>query len=463
MKHWGFRMNNSSGVSAQSPVSSTPIQRTPSLSSRPERNDIFTVYSPMVTLTLLDPKASTPIKQWNFNEAQSTIRIGRSPDNDIILDDPLVSRHHLELKRTSSSSGSSWQLVNQGTNGTFLDGVLVSREVVPNEAIIRLAREGPSLKFNIQVSASPVPVPTPAVGKPLIKSVAKPDELCRHEGNPPANLFCIHCGQPLVPIQRLIRHYQVLRTLGQGGMGTTYLAWDKAGSFKGHPSLLVLKEMNADMAQIAKAQELFEREARTLKSLNHPGIPQYYDFFVEGGKKYLAMELIHGQDLEQRILLSGPVTLQQGIEWMIQTCDILQYLHSCDPPLIHRDIKPANLMVRHRDNKVVMLDFGAVKEIGTAPGTRIGAEGYSSPEQDRGSPVTQSDLYAIGPTLIFLLTGTTPMKFYRKVGSRYGFDVAGIPTITPKLRQLIERVCEPKLRDRYQTAKELSQALAACR
>jgi serine/threonine-protein kinase len=66
-------------------------------------------------------------------------------------------------------------------------------------------------------------------------------------------------------------------------MGTTYLAWDKTGSSERHPGLLVLKEMNADMAQIAKAQELFEREARTLKSLNHSGIPQYYDFFVECG------------------------------------------------------------------------------------------------------------------------------------------------------------------------------------
>jgi serine/threonine-protein kinase len=227
--------------------------------------------------------------------------------------------------------------------------------------------------------------------------------------------------------------------------------------------LLVLKEMNADMAQISKAQELFEREARTLKTLNHPGIPQYYDFFVEGGKKYLAMELIHGQDLEQRVLLSGPVTLPQAIEWMIQTCDILDYIHSCEPPLIHRDIKPANLMARHRDNRIVVLDFGAVKEIGTAPGTRIGAEGYSAPEQDRGQPCTQSDLYAIGPTLIFLVTGVAPLKFYRRRGSGYGFDVESVPTITPQLRKVIERVCEPKVRDRYQTAKELSQALAACR
>lgn len=418
----------------------------------------------MVTLTLLHPQASTPLQQWNF-DSQSTIRIGRSPDNDVILNDPLVSRHHVELRVSSSQSGDLWQLVNQGTNGTFLNGILVSRGLVPDEALIRLAREGPMLKFQNRKSTPPPtspPVPLPPEEEEWPTISQKPN-LCTHSGNPPANLFCIHCGQPLVPVQKVIHQYQVLRTLGQGGMGTTYLAWDKGGCMNGRPSLLVLKEMKADMAQVAKAQELFEREARTLKSLSHSGIPKYYNFFVEGGKKYLAMELIHGQDLEQRVLVSGPVAPPQAVEWMIQTCEILDYIHSCNPPLIHRDIKPANLMVRHRDNQVVVLDFGAVKEIGTAPGTRIGAEGYSSPEQDRGSPVTQSDLYAIGPTLIFLLTGVMPLKFYKKRGSGYGFDVSTIPTITPQLREVIERVCEPKVRDRYQTAKELSKALAACR
>ncbi|NEQ65318.1 MAG: protein kinase [Symploca sp. SIO2D2] len=406
----------------------------------------------MVTLTLLDPQTSTHLQQWNFHQP-SIIRIGRSPNNDVIIHDSLVSRHHLELRAMPSPSGNSWQLLNHGTNGTFLNGILVSRAILPNNALIQLARDGPVLKFQVKLVSRPLP--------PTVAPVPKVT-VCTHEGNPPGNLFCLHCGEPLVQIQRVIRQYHVLRTLGQGGMGTTYLAWDKAKSVQGCPSLLVLKEMNADMAQIAKARELFEREAHTLKTLNHQGIPQYYDFFVESGKKYLAMEVIHGQDLEQRVLEIGSVTLKQAVEWMIQTCDILDYIHSCDPPLIHRDIKPANLMVRHRDNKIVVLDFGAVKEIGTAPGTRIGAEGYSAPEQDRGQPVTQSDLYAIGPTLIFLLTGHVPLKYYRRRGSSYGFDVTSVPTITPQLRKVIERVCKQKPSDRYQTAKELSQALASC-
>jgi serine/threonine-protein kinase len=171
------------------------------------------------------------------------------------------------------------------------------------------------------------------------------------------------------------------------------------------------------------------------------------------------MELIHGQDLEKRILLTGPVTPQQAIAWMVQTCDILDYLHRQEPPLIHRDIKPANLMVRGSNNSIVVLDFGAVKEIGTKPGTRIGAEGYCAPEQERGQPLTQSDLYAIGPTLIFLLTGENPLKFYRQQGRNFRFDVKGIPAITNQLRQVLECVTEPLPARRYHTAQELAQAL----
>ncbi|NEO92309.1 MAG: FHA domain-containing protein, partial [Moorea sp. SIO3G5] len=255
----------------------------------------------MVTLTLLDPLSPTPVQQWSF-QSKSTIRIGRAPDNDVIVDHPIVSRHHLELRASASPSGPMWQLVNQGANGTFLNGVLVSQGVLPEKALIQLAQKGPLLQFQVQTQQLPSLAP-----KPLTETT-KP---CQHQGNAPGNLFCIHCGQPLVPVERVIRNYYVLRTLGQGGMGTTYLAWDKVNSKDGYPLLLVLKEMNADMAQISKAQELFEREARTLKTLNHPGIPQYYDFFVEGGKKYLAMALIHGEDLEKRVLSTGPVTLPQ--------------------------------------------------------------------------------------------------------------------------------------------------------
>ena len=399
----------------------------------------------MVTLSLLHPQSNTPLQQWRFRD-EPVIRIGRSPENHVVLSDLLVSRHHLEIRRISSSSP-MWQLINQGTNGTFLNGVLVSQSLVADNSLIQLAQFGPILKFQIH--------------SPLSTSTSPLPQGCTHLGNSPNNLFCIHCGQP-ISVLRTVQEYQVLQTLGQGGMGTTYLACrQQVGTSAGRPQLLVLKEMNVDMVKIAKAQELFEREAHTLKALHHPGIPKYYDFFVEDGKKYLAMELIHGQDLEKRVMRTGPVTQSQAIAWTIQICDVLEYIHQHKPSLIHRDIKPANLMVRTSDNRVIVLDFGAVK-VGATAGTRIGAEGYCAPEQERGQPVTQSDLYAIGPTLIFLLTGETPLKFYRKRSPYYRFVLESIPTITPQLRAVIERVTEPLPGDRYATAKKLASALAAC-
>lgn len=398
----------------------------------------------MVTLSLLNTNQTTSLQQWRFDD-EPVIWIGRSPDNHVVLSDPLVSRHHLELRRMGANS-SSWQLINQGTNGTFLNGTLVSQSLLLDGALIQLARGGPTLKFQFQP------------GLPTQPATAQG---CSHTGNPPGNLFCIQCGQPL-SVLRQVRQYQVLRVLGQGGMGTTYLACIPAGTST-RTQLVVLKEMNDDMAGIAKAQELFEREARALKTLHHAGIPKYYDFFVDAGKKYLAMELIHGQDLERYVQDRGPVTPQQAISWMIQTCDVLEYIHERKPPLIHRDIKPANLMVRTADNRVVVLDFGAVKEIGTVAGTRIGAEGYCAPEQERGQPLTQSDLYAIGPTLIFLLTGESPFKFYKQRGRGYRFVLESVPTITPKLRAVIECVTESVPSDRYATARDLAAALNACR
>lgn len=407
----------------------------------------------MVTLTLLDPKAVIPPQRWCF-ENEPVIRIGRSPDNHIVLNSTLVSRYHVELRRIDTDDvNSSWEIVNQGRNGTFLNGILINQGLLIDGSLLQLAQGGPTLKFQIQTTMAQACRPLGAG--------------CSHRGNAPQNLFCIHCGQPL-QVERQIRQYQLLRPLGKGGMGTTYLVWDAAKAARTAPAqfqaspLRVLKEMNADMAAIAKAQELFEREARILQGLRHPGIPQFFDYFVENGKKYLVMEMIQGQDLERQIYQQGPVNLKQALEWMIQTCQVLDYLHRQQPPIIHRDIKPANLMLRHRHQQIVVLDFGAVKEFGTPMGTRIGAEGYSAPEQERGQPVTQSDLYAIAPTLVFLVTGETPYKFYRKRGSEYRFRPEGIPTLTPNLQAILERTTHPQVSDRYQTAAELAQALASC-
>jgi serine/threonine-protein kinase len=406
----------------------------------------------MVILTLLEPQTNQSIQQWQFLH-QSVIRIGRSQNNDIVLQGYFqVSRQHLELIQEEEH----WRLISRGTNGTFVNNLLVSEQLLQSNDLIRLAENGPLFRFELESKAKST---TPEYQSPNQALSPNP---CTHQGNPPDSIFCIRCGQPLVEQEHFIGPYQVLRTLGKGGMGITYLVWDKNKTIKGAPLLLVLKEMNADMARIAKARELFEREARILKSLNHPGIPKYYDFFVEKDRKYLVMELIHGHNLEQLIYQRGALTPEQTIKWMIQVCDILTYLHNLQPPLVHRDVKPANLILRNLDNRLMLLDFGAVKELGTSLDTRIGVEGYSAPEQYRGKPCPQSDIYGVGTTIIFLLTGKTPMQYFRYQSNKYEFDVASIPNLTPKLSQLLEKACQPDYRDRYQTAQSLSEALADC-
>jgi serine/threonine-protein kinase len=411
----------------------------------------------MIILTLLEPQTNQPLQHWEFSE-QSLIRIGRAQNNDIVLHGYFqVSRQHLELIEIDDQ----WELISRGTNGTLVNNLFVTKETLKHNDLIRLAENGPVFRFEI----NPMQVAAVAETEPIITPLVSDTDLisiCSHADNPKDSIFCIHCGQPIVEEEQFIGPYQILRTLGKGGMGITYLVWDKNKTVKNAPLLLVLKEMNADMLRIAKARELFEREARILKSLNHPGIPKYYDFFVENDRKYLVMELIHGHNLEQFIYQRGAIGSERAIQWGIQICQILEYLHNLQPPLVHRDIKPANLILRNLDSRLMLLDFGAVKELGTSLNTRIGVEGYSAPEQYHGKPCPQSDIYGVGTTIIFLVTGKTPMQYYRYQSNQYEFDIASIPNLPFQLATTLEKACQADFRNRYQTARELSEALTAC-
>ena len=407
----------------------------------------------MVTLTFLEPETNKPFKSWQFSE-QSTICIGRASHNDILLKEYFqVSRQHVELTEIDDQ----WQLVNHGSNGTFVNSVLVDKAQLNNNDLIRLAGNGPLFRFELELNSVKV-----SPGEDISLSQESTSS-CQHIGNSYDNIFCIHCGQALVEEELFIGNYQILRTLGKGGMGITYLVRDQNKTkSNGAPLLLVLKEMNADMINVAKARELFEREARILKSLQHPNIPKYYDFFCEDKHKYLVMELVHGHDLEQLTYRRGTIELEQAIKWMIEVCGILYYLHSLEPPLIHRDIKPANLILRNLDKRLLLLDFGAVKEFGTSRNTRIGVEGYSAPEQYRGEPCPQSDLYGIGTTLVFLLTGKTPMQSYMIQTNQYEINLEGIAHLPVELIQVLTKTCKTNPKDRYQSAQELAAALQGC-
>lgn len=409
----------------------------------------------MVIFTLLEQQTNQPLQQWEFDR-QPIIRIGRAQNNDIVLHGYFqVSRQHLELTLIDPER-EQWQLISRGTNGTLVNNNFVTEAILQHDDLIRLAENGPVFKFELESHLERSQLELDAT------NIISPAKACDHQDNPNGSIFCRHCGQPIVEEEHYIRSYQILRTLGRGGMGTTYLAWERNRTSERAPMLLVLKEMNADMARIAKARELFDREARVLKSLKHPGIPEYYDFFVENNRKYIVMELIHGHNLEQFVNQRGATDSPRTIDWAIQICDILAYLHNLEPPLIHRDIKPANLMLRNLDSRLMLLDFGAVKELGTALETRIGVEGYSAPEQYRGKPCPQSDIYGVGTTIIFLLTGKAPMQYYRYQSNKFEFDIDSIPNLPNNLAEVLNVACQPEPRNRYQTVEDLAQALSSC-
>ncbi len=157
-----------------------------------------------------------------------------------------------------------------------------------------------------------------------------------------------------------------------------------------------------------KALELFNREALLLSRLDHPHIAKVLDHFVENEHHYEVIEYIDGLDMRRFVKERGPQPLDFVLNWAQQICEILVYLHSQAPPVIHRDLTPDNLVLKV-DGQLVLIDFGAANAfVGTATGTMVGKQSYMPPEQIRGKASPQSDIYALGCTCYYLLTGKDP-------------------------------------------------------
>lgn len=448
----------------------------------------------MITLTLLHPIQSIPVQTWTF-ENDAVIRIGRSTDNNVILYSAVVSRYHVELRFTDNQ----WEIVNLGANGTYLEGKRITQAPVTDGVIIRLARSGPNIQIHTGATAleraakrmggdqtlsqrrdkptvpiseespnHPVTAPPDVGGEAVVPGHSRtaidierptrekePDASgCLHPRAEPGLLFCLDCGQPLQASQR-IGNYQVLKTLGYGGMGITYLGWKDGHS-------VVIKTLNADWVNEEKARELFEREAQVLRQLSHPSVPQWQDFFVLDGHPYLVMEMIYGQNLWQWVDQRGPTTQRQAVSWMLEVCDVLAYLHQQDPPILHRDIKPENLIRRKiavPGREIVVVDFGAVKVLAPEAGTRIGSAGYTAPEQQEGQALPASDLYSLGPTLIYLLTGQDPSSFYAQREQGFRLYAEYVPGLTPEMTAVIRKLTHPNPNNRYASAHEVMEAL----
>ncbi len=210
--------------------------------------------------------------------------------------------------------------------------------------------------------------------------------------------------KPLTPGEKLREgQFEVLGRLGLGGQGTAYLCADSGKK-------VVLKETIlptfVDQAARQHALSRFEKEARLLNEMDHPQIVKLTDYFIEDHRSYLVLEHIDGGNLKELVLHKGKLSEEDVRAYALQMCDILEYLHSLN--VVHRDFTPDNLMLS-QNGVLKLIDFNVAKnEEAGITATVVGKHAYIPPEQFRGKPTHQSDLYAMGATLGFLLTAIEP-------------------------------------------------------
>lgn len=243
----------------------------------------------------------------------------------------------------------------------------------------------------------------------------------------------------------------VLMQLASGGLSAVYLVE------QANKELAVLKEAalprTLDESSYQKAKELLAREVTLLRKLSHPRIAKMMDHFVENGRDYLLIEFVPGQTLRQVVRANGPQSEHQILNWARQVAVLIDYLHDQDPPIVHRDVTPDNIIV-NEENEIALIDFGAANEfLGTATGTLIGKQCYMAPEQFRGKAAPQSDIYALGGTLHFLLTGVDPEALSVSHPKQIRSDVSD------EIDVLIGSCTELELSRRIKSARDLIQEI----
>ncbi|MEL6178374.1 MAG: serine/threonine-protein kinase, partial [Myxococcota bacterium] len=250
--------------------------------------------------------------------------------------------------------------------------------------------------------------------------------------------------------------YRVIRPLAQGGMGATYAAEDTE---TGHQ--VALKTLSMASLNDWKVLELFEREARVLKSIDHPGVPDYIDDVALNGDNafVLVQELVEGKSLAERVAEGWRPEEAEVRRIAREVLDTLDYLHGRNPPIVHRDIKPQNIMLRD-DGRVALVDFGAVKDQARGEGsfasTVVGTYGYMAPEQFRGHAQPTSDLYGLGATLIHLVTHRSPEDLPQK---RLKIDFRDAAGVSEPFAEWLDTMIEPTPEDRLGSAQEALHAL----
>ncbi|MEC4814678.1 MAG: YARHG domain-containing protein [Scytonema sp. PMC 1069.18] len=266
----------------------------------------------------------------------------------------------------------------------------------------------------------------------------------------------------------LDNRYRILRTLGSGGFGETFLAEDTHMPSQRRCVIKQLKPIHNNSQIYQLVQERFQREAAILEDLggNSDQIPALYAYFQLNEQFYLVQEYIEGDTLTAKIKQQGLFSESAIRELLISLLPVIEYVHS--KRIVHRDIKPENIILRHRDGKPVLIDFGAVREtMGTAINSQgsltssivIGTPGYMPSEQAMGRPVYVSDLYSLGMTAIYLLTGKHPHEL--EIDPSTGELIWDSRTfnIHETLTKVLKKAIAYNPRDRFSSAREMLDAL----
>ncbi|MEH1843306.1 MAG: protein kinase [Nostoc sp.] len=282
--------------------------------------------------------------------------------------------------------------------------------------------------------------------------------------------YCTTCGMPLL----LDGRYVPVKLLGRGGFGAAFLARDRR--IPGMRQCVVKQFQpsgNLTLNQLQQAQLMFEREAEVLSQLgnDHEQIPDLFAFFpvivngLQPGQQdqffYLVQEYIDGQNLEEELVQQGKFSEQQVLEVLQEILKVLKFVHHRG--IIHRDIKPSNIM-RRRDGRLFLLDFGAVKQVTNAAlgsagsSTGIYSMGFAPPEQMAGGQVFPStDLYALAVTIIILLTNQEAGQLFDAYSNQWKWRTQ--VTVSSHLADILDKMLLPAANQRFQSAQEVLDAL----
>ncbi len=273
--------------------------------------------------------------------------------------------------------------------------------------------------------------------------------------------------QPLCSIGKtLVGQYKIIRYLGGGAFGHTYLVENQRRRTRPLCVIKQIKPRCTDLLTLQEAQHRFENEVKALEKLaNYPQIPRLLDYFEDNQEFYLVQEFIEGRELSQEIGGGKCLNETQVVALLRDVLQSLKFIHEQD--VIHRDIKPSNLIRRQQDGKIVLIDFGAVKEISTlsvdtevqrVSTQPLGTEGYMPPEQRDGQPKFSSDIYALGMTAIQALTGKSPGSLPKNPQTGELIWQEGVQ-VSSNLAKILDKMVRFDFKDRYQSASEVLKLL----